>query len=181
MIMYKRRYNTVLSARFFVKVMAGILKALILMQGHGFVYLDLKPDNICVAADGTGVLTDFGHCVRIASESLIGDLADLQTPTPAYCGPEFFTPRQIRRITAKADVWSFGAVLFRIFTNCLPISNEPFNVEDDSVEPSIGYFQARKKIMKFMLSKNDALAPNRQIVAFGDHNDLAHQVRYNFF
>lgn len=42
-----------------------IVDALYFMHERGVVHRDLKPDNVCLAEDGTCRLIDFGHAAQV--------------------------------------------------------------------------------------------------------------------
>ena len=82
------------------------------------LHLDIKPDNVLVEADGKPCLLDFG-IARLMGEQMEGYRAF----TPGYASPE-----QIRGeyLTAASDVFSLGALMFRIFTGHPPFSAPRF-------------------------------------------------------
>ncbi len=82
------------------------------------LHLDIKPDNVLVEADGKPCLLDFG-IARLMGEQMEGYRAF----TPGYASPE-----QIRGeyLTAASDVFSLGALMFRIFNGHPPFSAPRF-------------------------------------------------------
>jgi serine/threonine protein kinase len=91
-------------------IIAGIVLGMRYVHSRGIVHYDLKPSNILLNAKGHAMICDFGTSRWERSDC---------TPTqPAatikYAAPELFDEKEI--CTAKADVFSFGSVLFEILT-----------------------------------------------------------------
>ncbi len=82
---------------------AEILLGIECLHQHGFVYRDLKPENVMLDSDGHVKLTDFG---------LSKKMGDVKTYT--FCGtPEYLAPEVISGAghTKSVDWW--GLVRFR--------------------------------------------------------------------
>jgi serine/threonine protein kinase len=102
------------------------VSALVAQLGHalgvahsaGIVHRDLKPENIFLArtqrADGavTLKLLDFGIARVVAEATVSRGTSTLGSPL--WMAPEQYDPD--RPITAAADVWSLGLVVFRALT-----------------------------------------------------------------
>lgn len=81
------------------------------------VHRDLKPSNILVTADGEPKLLDFGISKLLDNET------NTDGPTAfAALTPEYASPEQIRgeTVTTATDIYSLGAVLFRLLTGMTP-------------------------------------------------------------
>lgn len=97
------------------KGLADILNAMEIMHAAGFVHRDLKPHNILLH-DGKWKLSDFGlisQTKEIVSQSITSTGDNLRTEM--YCSPEQLT--NFKRVTHKADIYSFGAILHDIFSD----------------------------------------------------------------
>lgn len=99
-----------------VRIVIQIAEALALVHGRGYVYLDLKPQNVVLVHEGDQrnlpKLVDFGtaaHKDADPSRPLIG--------TPLYLAPE-----QIRYepVDQRTDVYALGIVLYELVCGGTP-------------------------------------------------------------
>jgi hypothetical protein len=105
-----------------VDYLLQIAKALQHVHSAGYLHLDLKPNNILIREDGSPALIDFGVCKRIV-------FARHQDRQLFSLGsPYFMSPEQARGepLDVRSDIYSFGAVWFRIMTGSVPFSGRTF-------------------------------------------------------
>ena len=82
---------------------------------HLVVHRDLKPANILVSKEGEPKLLDFGIAKMI-------DMAQQASASTQLLTPEYASPEQIRGdpVTTASDVYSLGAVLYKLLTGRPP-------------------------------------------------------------
>lgn len=99
------------TARFYV---AEIALALDHVHSRGFIYRDLKGDNVLISRDGHVKIADFGLATRAKNRprSLAG--------TPHMIAPELLHPAS--RITQSIDWWALGLVVAELVLDEAPLS-----------------------------------------------------------
>jgi len=91
---------------------------------NGIIHKDIKPSNIIFnRKTGEVKVTDFSIASHIFGEREVHVNPDLLEGTLAYISPEQ-TGRMNRSIDQRADLYSFGVLLYEMFTGLLPFAAE---------------------------------------------------------
>ena len=114
-----------------------IIDALEAAHEAGIIHRDLKPANIKLRPDGTVKVLDFGLAKLVSDQnatSVFGAMSLSPTITsPAATGigvllgtAAYMAPEQARgrAVDKRADIWSFGCVLFEMLTGERPFGGE---------------------------------------------------------
>lgn len=120
-------------------IVEGAASGLAHMHERGWIHRDVKPHNFLVSAEGRVKLIDFALARRKknAIARLFSGKGKVQG-TPSY-----MSPRQIRGLPVdeRADVYSFGCMLFELITGSPPFTgsttNELLNRHLKSAPPSL--------------------------------------------
>ena len=133
-------------ARFYA---AEILLGLEAVHSLGYVYRDLKPENVMITETGNVKLTDFGMAVKCDEAE-----DDMTFGTPEYVAPEL---AQGGAASFASDWWSFGVLLAEMMTG-----KAPFHDDDQALilqkivteEPEFdGLSEDAKDLLRGLLAK----------------------------
>ena len=105
-----------------VEIAGQVCLGLEFAHSKGIVHRDLKPGNVMLTDDGTAKIGDFGLAMAADRSRLTQE--GMMVGTVAYMPPEQAMGREV---TAQADLYSLGAMLYEMVTG-----RPPF-VGDDSV------------------------------------------------
>src|SRR5438034_1450370 len=105
-----------------VTLMAKVARAVQYAHEQGILHRDLKPANILLDARGEPMVSDFGLAKWLEPTGRL-------TRTPSIFGtPGYIAPEQVngsdRKLTAAADVYGLGAVLFDLLAGRPPFTGE---------------------------------------------------------
>lgn len=96
-------------------------------HGAGIVHRDLKPENLFLSRlpDGREIIKviDFG----VSKRPSVGSGRSFTEAGRSLGSPHYMAPEQIstpEAVDARADVWSFGVVLFELLSHALPFDAE---------------------------------------------------------
>jgi tetratricopeptide (TPR) repeat protein len=105
-----------------VGVAKAVCRGLEFAHSKGIIHRDIKPGNVWLSADGTAKIGDFGLALAVDLSRLTQ--SGMMVGTVTYMPPE---QAMGGKVTAKADLYSLGAMLYEMVTG-----RPPF-VGDDSV------------------------------------------------
>jgi serine/threonine protein kinase len=92
------------------KLICQIVLGMRYVHSQGVIHRDLKPDNILLDVNWRSKISDFGlSCLESAGDPATGEIGTV----------EYAPPEQIvsgRTHTKKSDVFSFGHILYELFT-----------------------------------------------------------------
>lgn len=93
-----------------IQVVVDVLKGLDHLHRQNLYHGDIKPNNILIDGNGSGILTDYGiSCSSINGESVCPENVYL-----LHMSPEVI---QENKINAQTDIYQLGLTAFRLLTN----------------------------------------------------------------
>ncbi|KAJ4200295.1 hypothetical protein NW759_015935 [Fusarium solani] len=117
-----------------------ILEGLAFMHENGFIHRDLKPANIMVvdkSPEWFVKIADFGISKRRHHDT---SLLTMQRGTLGFAAPEVIGSTSDQSYTYSADMWSLGAMVYRILTSQMAFDSigDLFKYVHDELEFPVG-------------------------------------------
>lgn len=110
---YLRTHQGRLRESLVQSVAAEVALALEHLHRLGFVYRDLKPENVLLDSKGHVRLADFGLCKLLPSNTLTNTICGTHT----YAAPEMLA---VRNYGISIDLWAFGVFVYHILRGRTP-------------------------------------------------------------
>jgi len=124
------------------------------MHRRGFVYRDLKPENVLIDDTGYCVIIDFGFAKYVP------------TKTFTLCGTPLYLPPEVilnRGHNQSADHWSLGVLIFEMLTGDTPFYKEGMEQMDlfraivkGRYQPPANISEEAGSVIKGFLSRDPA-------------------------
>jgi eukaryotic-like serine/threonine-protein kinase len=109
-------YASEIGIRQKISLFLKVCGAVAYMHRNLVVHRDLKPANILVTTEGEPKLLDFG-IAKMLDLTIDSTATDTRMLTPDYASPEQMVGRPI---TTASDIYSLGAVLYKLLTGVSP-------------------------------------------------------------
>lgn len=102
---------------------AELISALSQIHAEGFIYRDLKLENVVLAIDGHLKIVDFGFCKKCDRSGRLFSTVG----TPHYLAPEMLDRSNRGGYTNAVDWWAFACLVYELLTG-----RSPFGKDGDS-------------------------------------------------
>jgi serine/threonine protein kinase len=131
-------------------ISGAVLPALQYIHSKGLVHRDLKPENIMIEAGSEKVvIIDFGLAIKYI-DSKTADKFEPIKGTLLYMAPEIWKKRQVN---SKADIYSYGVILFRMLTGEAPFEGDFGQVKAGHLEGKVPKVKQKNKAVPSGIQK----------------------------
>ena len=163
-----------------MEIFIQVCEAVAYCHDHGIIHRDLKPSNILLDKDRVPKLADFGLAKHLEENSQLTQTGDMMG-TPGYVAPEQFDLSSRVSTDARCDVYSLGAILYRILTGKLPIDLADVNLanaivrirSNDVVSPRLVVRGIARDLETICMKCLDARPENR----YANAGEVAEELR----
>jgi eukaryotic-like serine/threonine-protein kinase len=113
-----------------LELLLGVADGLACAHEAGILHRDIKPENVLVSRSGYAKLADFGLAKVIADANGENDphtLTEFTTKPGTILGTLVYMPPehlQGEPVDVRADIFSFGVLLYEVFTGALPFEGK---------------------------------------------------------
>lgn len=139
---------------------AEVISGLGYIHKQGFMYRDLKPENLMIDKFGYLKIVDFGFCKKVPAP---GKKSQTLCGTPEYLSPELVLQRGHNQCV---DYWAFGCLVYELITNDTPFADPAQNrifkkiVNSEKLMPHLfhnGFPVLAKKLIEKLLQPKPSL------------------------
>jgi hypothetical protein len=140
-----------------VRLVIQVCEAVDYLHKSGIIHRDLKPGNVLVTPNGTVKLLDFG-IARVSSVAVADPL--MTAPQHRLLTPGYASPEQMagETCTPRSDIYSLGAVLYRLLTQQTPSLSAPTAPSGMISATEMGQAKTARKLPSHMLGDLDGIA-----------------------
>jgi calcium-dependent protein kinase len=130
------------------QIIKSILKALVVLDKHGIMHRDLKPDNIILKKKNVPIkenilkLVDFG----LATYQDVEEYLFKRCGTPGFVAPEVINAKRGANVhySTKCDVFSVGIIFFFMLTGKIPYDGADFQEVLDNNKKAVIDFNVKE-------------------------------------
>lgn len=120
-----------------VKILRQCADALMYIHSRGYRHGDVRPGHILLTSEYNAVVTDYESIhplsKSIANEEDAKGVTDPMYEKDPYRAPEIYQPQVGMVIDGKADVWSFGCVIYYCLFSKSPFKEGQHGVHVDNI------------------------------------------------
>lgn len=137
-----------------IKLAIDVLYGLHYLHQHHYIHRDIKNNNVLIGRDHhnqyIAKITDFGlsKVANTDAQSMISN--SLFGGTYEYMAPELFSKSQ--KIKKNVDIWSYGVLVYELFTGDRPWEN-PAKLVDDRLYAYMDKLQSLPELWQTVIKK----------------------------